>query len=184
MKLYETRKDAMDACLMEAEHAKAFMEKAIKNADAGRCNAAWNMADTARMAAKCAMGAHDVLWELTGGEMTDEEFAAFEAAEVAWNNANRAEQAAAAAVEKQNRSVDADRLWHEGALKVNNSCFHYWVKQYDTGSEWGIDGGRVSKLTIKRDGIEVCNYDRGWDIEPSDPDTQLAMEIILHEYNQ
>ena len=80
-------------------------------------------------------------------------------------------------------SVDSKRLWHEGALKVHNECFRYWVKQYDEGSEYGIDGGRVSKLTIKRDGIEVCNYDRGWDIEPEDENTQLALAILLHEYN-
>ena len=76
-----------------------------------------------------------------------------------------------------------DTLWREGALKVYSSNYHYWAKVYDEGSEWGIDGGRVSKLMIKRDGEIVCNYDRGWDIEPSDPDTQLALEILLHEYN-
>ena len=73
--------------------------------------------------------------------------------------------------------------WKEGSLKVYGSIFHYWVKAYDTGSEWGIDGGKVSKLMIRRDGEIVCNYDRGWDIEPSDPDTQMALEILLHEYN-
>ena len=91
---------------------------------------------------------------------------------------------AKAATQHISKSVDSDRLWHEGALRVHSSSFHYWVKQYDTGSEWGINGGRVSKLTIKRDGKEVANYDRGWDIEPGDPDTQLALEILLHEYNQ
>ena len=55
-------------------------------------------------------------------------------------------------------------LWREGALKVYNSSFHYWAKVYDEGSEYGIDGGRVSKLIIKRDGETVCNYDRGWDM--------------------
>ena len=29
----------------------------------------------------------------------------------------------------------------------------------------------------------VANYDRGWDIEPSDPDTELAVEILLHSEN-
>jgi len=54
---------------------------------------------------------------------------------------------------------------------------------YDEGSEYGIDGGRVSKLEIRQDGKTVVNYDRGWDIEPEDQNAQLAMEIILHEYN-
>lgn len=74
-------------------------------------------------------------------------------------------------------------MWKEGSIKVNSSIFHYWMKQFDEGSEWGIEGGRISKLMIKRGGEIVCNYDRDWDIKPSDPDAQLAMEIILHGEN-
>ena len=55
-------------------------------------------------------------------------------------------------------------MWKEGSIRVNGEVFHYWMKQYDKGSEWGIDGGRISKLMFKRDGYIVCNYDRGWDI--------------------
>ena len=84
---------------------------------------------------------------------------------------------------KQAKTTDNNRLWHEGALKVYGDSFHYWVKQYNTPSQYGIDGGRVIKLCIKRDGIEVCNYDRGWDIKPNDPNGELALEILLHEYN-
>ena len=36
---------------------------------------------------------------------------------------------------------------------------------------------------LKRNGTIVCNYDRGWDIKPADPDTQLALEILLHGEN-
>jgi len=37
---------------------------------------------------------------------------------------------------------------------------------------------------LKRNGEVVCNYDRGWDIEPADPDTQLALEILLQGENR
>lgn len=74
-------------------------------------------------------------------------------------------------------------MWKEGSLKVNGSIFHYYIKVYEVGSEWGIDGGRASKLMMRRDGKIVCNYDRGWDIQPSDPDTQLAFEILMHSEN-
>ena len=74
-------------------------------------------------------------------------------------------------------------MWKEGSLKINESVFHYWIKEYEEGSQFGIDGGKVSKLMLKRDGKVVCNYDRGWDIEPADPDTQLAVEILLHGSN-
>ena len=33
-------------------------------------------------------------------------------------------------------------MWKEGSLKVHDSVFHYWMKQYDEGSQYGIDGGR------------------------------------------
>lgn len=74
-------------------------------------------------------------------------------------------------------------MWKEGSLKVNSSIFHYWIKVYKRGSHWGIDGGKISKLVLKRDGKVECNYDRGWDIKPSDQDTQLAVEILLHGEN-
>ena len=52
-------------------------------------------------------------------------------------------------------------MWKEGSIRVNGEVFHYWMKQYDKGSEWGIDGGRISKLMFKRDGYFVCNYEAG-----------------------
>ena len=36
---------------------------------------------------------------------------------------------------------------------------------------------------LKRDGKVVCNYDRGWDVEPADENTQLALELLLHSEN-
>jgi hypothetical protein len=74
-------------------------------------------------------------------------------------------------------------MWKEGTLKIHDIVFHYWIKQYDEGSQFGIEGGSISKLMLKRDGIIVCNYDRGWDVKPSDPDTQLALEFLLHSEN-
>ena len=74
-------------------------------------------------------------------------------------------------------------MWKEGSIRVNGEVFHYWMKQYDKGSEWGIDGGRISKLMLKRDGKIVCNYDRGWDIEPTCEEANLALSILLNELN-
>ena len=78
-------------------------------------------------------------------------------------------------------------MWHQGVIgaPVNGkmvSC-KYWVKEYKRGSEWGIDGGRISKLTITVNGETTCNYDRGWDVEPKDEATQMALAILMHEYN-
>ena len=75
------------------------------------------------------------------------------------------------------------RLWHEGSLRVHGSIFHYWFKQYDEGSEFGIDGGRISKLMLKRDGEIAYNYDRGLDIGSGDKQTETALAILMKEYN-
>ena len=62
---------------------------------------------------------------------------------------------------------------------------HYWAKVYDEGSEYGINEGRISKLMIKIDGKTTLCYDRGWDQKPEENDqaTQIALQIILQEYN-
>lgn len=50
----------------------------------------------------------------------------------------------------------------------------YWeAKVYDTPSQFGINGGRISKLHMRSDGEILANYDRGWDVIPK----QEAMEI-------
>ena len=35
-------------------------------------------------------------------------------------------------------------MWQEGTVSVNGEIFHYWMKQYEEGSEYGINGGRIS----------------------------------------
>lgn len=47
--------------------------------------------------------------------------------------------------------------------------YEFGAKLYDSSSEWGINKGRVSKLSITDENDDwVCNYDRGWDIEPEE----------------
>ena len=74
-------------------------------------------------------------------------------------------------------------MWKEGSLRVNGEIFHYWMKQFDEGSQWGIDGGRISKLMLKRNGKVVYNYDRGEDVATVDKNTAFALEILLHSEN-
>lgn len=81
-------------------------------------------------------------------------------------------------------------MWSEGVIGIPDAkdkekytkC-HYWVKHFEEGSKFGINGGRISKLMIKIDGRTTCNYDRGCDIEPEDEPTRLAYMILLENYN-
>lgn len=81
-----------------------------------------------------------------------------------------------------------DRLWHEGAIGIPTAngkrvTALYWVKAYDEGSEYGIEEGKISKMEIRINGQTVCNYDRGWDIEPETEEAIMAYSILMHEYN-
>ena len=74
-------------------------------------------------------------------------------------------------------------MWKEGSIRVYGDIFHYWMKQYSKGSQYGINGGRISKLMLKRNGEVVYNYDRGEDVAPADETTELALELLLHSEN-
>ena len=74
-------------------------------------------------------------------------------------------------------------MWKEGAILIRGKVYKYQAKVYEKGSEYGIEGGRVSKVMIKHDGEIVVNYDRGWDVEPESEGAELALAIILKENN-
>lgn len=76
-------------------------------------------------------------------------------------------------------------LKKDGRLQIGGGTFHFWVKRHEEASEFGIDGGRISKLTItnERTGKEVVNYDRGWDIQPKTKSAQEALAWVLRNFN-
>ena len=80
-------------------------------------------------------------------------------------------------------------MWKEGTIGIPKKngrykSVKYWVKYFEDPSEnYGINGGKISKLSLKMDGKWIANYDRGWDIEPTDENTQLALELLLHSEN-
>ena len=79
-------------------------------------------------------------------------------------------------------------MWKQGAIGVKDSngrmvSVTFWVKQYEEPTEeYGISGGRISKLMLKH-GRVVYNYDRGEDVETQTPEAEKALAILIHEYN-
>ncbi|HFI0022714.1 TPA: hypothetical protein ACGORE_001736 [Streptococcus suis] len=43
--------------------------------------------------------------------------------------------------------------------------------------------GRISKLELRVKGKIVANYDRGWDIRPTDEAVEKALQYVLAVYN-
>lgn len=78
-------------------------------------------------------------------------------------------------------------MWREGTIGVPNgkggyTVVHYTAKVYDEGSDFGINGGRISKLTLKQNGKEVYNYDRDLDIDCQTEEAEVALAVLLKEY--
>lgn len=66
-------------------------------------------------------------------------------------------------------------------LKIEMKFYPY------AGSDYGINGGRISKLAIidESDGSLLLHYDRGWDIKPDPKNKNLieAYNYALREHN-
>lgn len=74
-------------------------------------------------------------------------------------------------------------MWEHAYLEVGMQMVEFWVKHYEEGSEFGIDGGKISKLTVKHKNEIILNYDRGWDVKPTTELGKKALEKLLKIYN-
>ena len=70
-------------------------------------------------------------------------------------------------------------MWSKGII----NGYEYWVKHFDEGSEFGINGGRISKLAIRdQQGRWLVNYDRGWDQRPA-REVKPIYDKLIEMYN-
>ena len=55
------------------------------------------------------------------------------------------------------------------------------AKVYDTGSKFGIDGGRISKLAVCRTQPhgEIIAYERGWEVFPDNSENKDILDALL-----
>jgi hypothetical protein len=67
--------------------------------------------------------------------------------------------------------------WYQGEIHG----YTWEGKVYDTPSKMGINNGRVSKISVKKNGKEVAHYDRGWDHKPETPEDEKALNDILEQ---
>ncbi|MFV0529132.1 MAG: hypothetical protein ACK5MN_10490 [Lachnospiraceae bacterium] len=70
--------------------------------------------------------------------------------------------------------------WYEGHIE----CYRFQAKVYDTGSKFGINKGRVSKLSVRDDCGEVIGYDRGWDKKPADDEHWVILWELMNRLEE
>ena len=77
-------------------------------------------------------------------------------------------------------------MWSKGiiACPATGEKYEYYVKHYDSGSQYGIDGGKVSKMCIRKLGgsTDLYSYDRGLDADELDAEGRKVYEHILEMY--
>jgi hypothetical protein len=70
-------------------------------------------------------------------------------------------------------------MWKQGKL----NGYDYWLKSWEQPSHFGIDNGRISKLSIRQNGTELYNFDRGLDFDELDDDGRITYKQLLAKYN-
>ncbi|CDG03754.1 hypothetical protein [Lactococcus lactis] len=74
-------------------------------------------------------------------------------------------------------------MWTKGSIEIDGVEVVFEMKHFEQPSAFGINQGRISKLTLWIDGKEVLNYDRGWDIRPTSSVVHHALQKLLKRYN-
>ncbi len=74
-------------------------------------------------------------------------------------------------------------MWKMGTLSIDGERVRYWALVFDEPSDYGIDGGRISKLTVRHKDTCLLNYDRGWDRLPETKMARIALGSLKRMFN-
>ena len=79
-------------------------------------------------------------------------------------------------------------MWKEGVIGIpkkdgSRKTVHYWIEVHDEASHTGINGGKITQLSLKMDGEWVANYDTGWELNPTCEEAEIALCILLYSNN-
>jgi hypothetical protein len=71
-------------------------------------------------------------------------------------------------------------MWKHGQIKINWLYIDYQAKVYPEPSRFGINQGRISKLSLRVENEEVYWFDRGLDFDhlPDDIDINRVVNQI------
>lgn len=87
------KKETLKRLAIEVKACKRYAESSIKKAKEGKIGSAINLLDIAQTAKTCADQAHEELWKVTEGKLTNKEFKLFAEAESLDKDIQKAYQA-------------------------------------------------------------------------------------------
>ncbi|MHC5216837.1 DUF7678 domain-containing protein [Enterococcus sp. LJL128] len=73
-------------------------------------------------------------------------------------------------------------MWESGRIEK----YEYKIRVFEMPSNFGIEGGRISNLTLidTETGEEVVDYDRGWGgLEPKNAEQTRIVKMIVAKYS-
>ena len=80
------------------------------------------------------------------------------------------------------RRIEAKTL-RGGGVDGKIDDYRFQAKVFNTGSKFGIDGGRISKLEVwdgaTRGADKLLSYDRGWDKKPVGAEAKDLLRTLL-----
>ena len=83
--------------------------------------------------------------------------------------------------------MELNKGWKQGAIwaptENGKKVVTYYVKANKTKSKYGINGGKIVGLVLntKDDTIGYYAKEKGWVIEPTTEEAQIALSILLYE---
>ncbi len=86
-------------------------------------------------------------------------------------------------ISSDTRKVDN---WIEGYVLQDHIKYKFTAKVFDENSKFGIDEGRISKLTVRRvsDNEEIVNFDRGWDKYPREKALLSMLKKLIKQLKE
>lgn len=73
------------------------------------------------------------------------------------------------------RKTDGFGGWTSGDI----GSYSFSAKVFEEGSDYGIENGKVSKLSVSDSKSQILNYDRGWDVKPKTAEQKKVLKAIL-----
>lgn len=70
-------------------------------------------------------------------------------------------------------------MWESGILTIDGVNIAWHAKVFDEGSIFGINEGRISKLSARINYDWIFNYDRDWDIKPQGTIAKKALKMLV-----